>query len=251
MTLPLDPRRRLAILLAVALVAAGALLLHGPIRQWADYHAFADAVPWLGVPNAALVLTNLPFALVGGIAWRALDPSRPSWTAWRTVALSVFATAFGSAWYHADPNDAALVFDRLPIAWGCAAIACALLAERVDPRAGSWPVVLAAVGGATASVVAWTLTGDLRPYVFVQFAPLLLVVVALLARMAPPDPARSVGDGAWWAALALYALAKACEAADHPIHDVLAPWSGHALKHLLAAAGAAVLLRGAAGARRR
>lgn len=255
MTTPPDAcRRRIALLAAVALAAAVGLVLHGPIAQWPDYHAFADARPWLAVPNAANVLGNAPFAVVGWWAWRALGaaPEGPSRAAWRTVAVAVFATAFGSAWYHWNPTDASLVVDRVPIAWACAAIACALLAERVDARWGAWPVVLGGVGLATASVLWWVATGDLRPYVFVQFAPLLLVATALLARLAPIDPARALGDGAWWAGLGLYAVAKACEAGDHAIHDVLAPVSGHALKHLVAAAAGAVLLRAAvAGSRAR
>jgi len=41
--------------LAVFVVAA-VLWAHGPIAQWVDYHAFADARAWLGVPNAAILM---------------------------------------------------------------------------------------------------------------------------------------------------------------------------------------------------
>jgi hypothetical protein len=242
---------RLALLAVVAAAAAVALLVHGPIVQWPDYHAFADAAPWLGIPNAANVLSNAPFAVIGWVAWRALGRSAAgsAWLAWRSIALAIFATAFGSAWYHWNPNDAALVLDRLPIAWACAAIACALLAERVDARWSSSSAVAAAIAVATASVAVWALSGDLRAYVFVQFVPLLLVIAVLATRLAPVERAGSVGDGAWCAAIVLYAIAKACEAADQGIHEILAPLSGHVLKHLFAAAGAAVLLAGAVRSR--
>ena len=60
---PSRPRAQVAsraLWLALAAAALGiALWLHGPIAQWADYHAFADQRTWLGVPNAANVLSNL------------------------------------------------------------------------------------------------------------------------------------------------------------------------------------------------
>lgn len=46
----MNQRRILASL--AALLALG-LLLHGPIAQWASYHAFADQRGWLGIPHAA------------------------------------------------------------------------------------------------------------------------------------------------------------------------------------------------------
>ena len=63
-------QRRILVSLA-ALLALG-LLLHGPIAQWASYHAFADQRGWHGIPHAADVLSNLPFALIGAWAlWSA------------------------------------------------------------------------------------------------------------------------------------------------------------------------------------
>ena len=43
---------------ALVAVVIAALWWHGPIAQWADYHAFADARPWLGIPNAAAFDVN-------------------------------------------------------------------------------------------------------------------------------------------------------------------------------------------------
>ena len=136
------------------------------------------------------------------------------------------------------------MFDRLPIAWACAALTCGFLAQRVDVRwAGVAPL-------ATASVLYWWFTeqrgvGDLRPYLLVQFLPMVLVPAALLMRMAPRGsaPEACVSDRAWWTVLALYGLAKLAESADVPVYTALSALvSGHMLKHLLAAAAAAVLV---------
>jgi len=232
-------------------LALGAALLglalnaHGAIAQWAGYHAFADARHWLGVPNAENVLSNLPFLIVGAWGWTATRGS----PAWRTFSLALVGTAFGSALYHWSPDNASLVGDRLPIAWACAALLCGLMSERVDARWSSLGALSAALIVASGSVAWWWLGerqghGDLRAYLFVQFLPMLLVPLALLTKM-PARGARAVPDATWWTVLALYAAAKLVELADHAVLEALIVVSGHTLKHLLAAAAALCLLRGA------
>ena len=242
---------RALVLLVLTLALGLALWLHGPIPQWATYHQFADQRPWLGLPNAGDVLSNLPFAAVG-LAWLWAMRRRPrtdaTW-AWRAFALALIATAVGSAVYHAAPDNHALAFDRLPIAWACAALSCAFLAERIDPRWGQPGVLVAAGALASASVALWWWSevsgrSDLRPYLFVQFLPMLLVPAALLLRL-PRRFDAAAPDGAWWGVLAGYTIAKDFEVADHAVLDQFGLLSGHTLKHLVAAAAAAWLLHGA------
>jgi hypothetical protein len=244
---------------AATLLAALALLGHGPFAQWPGYHDFADSRAWLGLPNAANVLSNLPFAVIGlwglGRLWmqRGATP-RPGAAGWAVFAFAVACTALGSAFYHWAPSNATLVFDRLPIAWACAALSCAFLAERVAPAWGS-PQTLALAGLAASLSVAWwwfserSGAGDLRPYFFVQFLPMLLVPLTLWLKIGAGGGGQ-VGAGDWCVVLALYAAAKACEAADHALFAHVHFSSGHTLKHLLAAAAAWWLLRAATGARR-
>lgn len=237
-------------LLAVAMLLALALGLHGPIAQWASYHDFADTRAWLGMPNAQNVLSNLPFALIG--AWALAWLARPgamvaNRLAWCAFSAALVCTALGSALYHWAPGNGALVFDRLPIAWACAALLCAFLAERVDPRCASWPALSSALFVASASVAWWWLGerqghGDLRPYLYVQFLPMLLVPAAIGLKLPALNP-QALGSAAWWAVLGLYAAAKAVELADHSIFDALGFTSGHTLKHVLAATAALCLLR--------
>ena len=258
------PRPLLALGL-VALLPAIALLWHGPIVQWPDYHAFADRRAWLGIPHAADVLSNLPFLLAGAWAlWRlrdaggragaaAADPG-PALLAWRTLALALVATAIGSSVYHWAPDNAALVGDRLPIAWACAALICAFLAERFDPRWGRAGPLATMLVLATLAVAWWRLTdgagrGDLRPYLYLQVLAMLLIPAGLLLGRGAGAPAATPAS-AWWAVLGLYAAAKLAEAADHAVLAATGFVSGHTLKHLLAAAGAAWLLAAAARAAR-
>ena len=205
--------------LATALLAV-LLWAHGPIGQWADYHVFADRRAWLGVPNAADVLSNLPFLAIG------------AWALWKLR--------------RAPANDS-LVGDRLPIAWACAALASAFLGERVATHWSRPPVLFAALGFAAVAVAFWWLTeragqGDLRLYLFVQGLPMLLVPLGLLLGLKATTPA-ATPPRAWWAVLGCYVLAKLFEIADQPVFAALGGLSGHTLKHLAAAAGAGLLLR--------
>ncbi|MBC7995176.1 MAG: alkaline phytoceramidase [Rhizobacter sp.] len=237
--------RWLALIAALAMLALG---VHGPITQWASYHQFADARPWGLLPHAANVLSNLPFAVIGVWALWRLSGQAGMW-AWRLFATAVTLTAIGSSVYHWQPNNAGLVIDRLPIAWACATLLCAFLAERVDARWADAKALALALAISSLAVVWWAVgeaqgLGDLRPYVFVQFLPMLLIPAALLLNMQPVS-ARALPASAWWTALALYGLAKALEAADHQVLETLSVVSGHSLKHLLAAGTAGWLLRAA------
>ena len=249
---PSTQRRSAAWLLGlVAAALALALGLHGPIPQWASYHAFADARGWLGLPNAENVLSNLPFLLIGLWGWRRAAGA----PTWRAFSAALVCTAFGSALYHWAPGNALLVADRLPIASACAALICGFLGERVDARWVSLPVLAAATLLASASVAWWWISeqlgvGDLRAYLFVQFLPMLIVPAALLLKL-PPLHGDSVRNTTWWALLGLYGAAKLVELADAAVFDTLVFTSGHTIKHLLAAAAAACLLRGLRSGSRR
>lgn len=240
--------RRLAAagLVAVALVAAWTAT--EPIPQDPAYHAFADTRPVLGVPNGWNVLSNLPFAIVGlaGLAVTLGRGSRASfddpWT--RVPYAALFAgtllTAAGSSWYHLAPDNARLVWDRLPMTIGFMGVLAAVLAERVDvaaARRAFVPLLLLGAG----SVLYWYATeirgaGDLRPYALVQFGT-LLAIVAILARRRGPRPF----TGFLAAGLFAYGVAKVLEAADAEVLAGSGVVSGHTLKHVVAAAGIACL----------
>src|SRR5690606_16719026 len=94
-----------------------------------------------------------------------------------------------------------------------------------------------------ASVVYWIHTeaagqGDLRPYAFVQFAPMLVLPLLLYL-----FPARHRGLRPLLWAFGWYAVAKVLEHFDDALYALTSHTvSGHTLKHLAAAAGAAALI---------
>jgi len=232
----------------LTLVAGAAMLLHGPIPQIAHYHDFADGRGLLGVANFADVASNLGFAVVGLWGVLRLAPQRrhpalaAGWAGYRLFFWALVLTALGSGYYHLAPDNARLVWDRLPIALACAGLLAAVHAEtgRGEPRGLTAALAFVAV----LSVAYWRATdllgpgntGDLRPYLLVQFLPLALIPLWQWLGGAPRADRITFA-----AALALYALAKLAELNDHALLHALGWISGHTLKHLLATAAAAVL----------
>lgn len=60
----------------VTVTAAAAMLVYGPIEQFANYHDLADRRVVFGVPYAGDVLSNAGFAVVGLWGLRRLWTSR-------------------------------------------------------------------------------------------------------------------------------------------------------------------------------
>ena len=234
MSLPLPNRQALPGLLLLAAIAA--LALHGPIHQFAHYHDFADQRTLLGIPHACDVLSNLPFLLVGLYGMRQCWRSAPrhGLAGWWLFSLGLLLTAFGSSWYHLAPDDARLVWDRLPIALASGGLLAAVWGD-CRQRDSLLPAGLLALG-AGASVLWWQQTADLRPYLLLQGLPLLMLPLWQWINRRPAAERRAMA-----LAIGLYALAKVCELLDHPLAALL-PLSGHTLKHLLAAAGTLVVL---------
>lgn len=231
---------------AIAIVAA-LMLLHGLIPQLERYHDFADHSLWAGIPHAADVLSNLGFAVVA--LWSAIRvwPQRhhPALGAgcvgYFVFLLALVLTAVGSTYYHLAPDDWRLVWDRLPIALACAGLLAgvrATLAPRVNVKIEIIGLALFAV----ASVAWWYVgqkngSGDLRPYLLLQGAPLLLIPLWQAVYGA------NRADRLWFGfALLLYVSAKFTEVHDHEIHAMLGWITGHTIKHMLATAAAWVLV---------
>jgi len=233
--------------LLTTIIACLLLLAHGPVAQLAHYHEFADQSAWLGIAHAGDVLSNLPFAVIAIWGLLRLWPMRhhPALYAGRYgYALFLFGlllTAIGSSYYHLAPDDARLVWDRLPIALLCAGLLAAARAENLPHENGKTTAFLFAVL-AIISVDWWRITGengigDLRPYLLLQLLPLLLIPMWQAIYRAPQQDRIAFGAGG-----ICYVIAKLAEINDHAIHAVLGFVSGHTLKHLLAALAAGIIV---------
>jgi hypothetical protein len=225
------------------------LALHGRIAQPAHYNEFADHSAVSGIPHAADVFSNAGFALVAIWGWLTLRPRRASeqlragWPGYRLFLIGLFLTAFGSAFYHLAPDNARLLWDRLPIALVCAGLLAGVRGDlRGGSKAGIEVIVLALY--AVASVAWWAITeragaGDLQPYLLLQGLALILIPLWQAIYRAPRTDRIAFGT-----AMALYILAKVAEVLDHEIATALGFITGHTLKHLLATAATAAVVWG-------
>jgi hypothetical protein len=225
--------RPVPVLYGLMVFSLAGLMLLPPFLQNQGYHGFADQRSLFAIPNFWNVFSNLPFIAVGaaGLLRLRYDPV--------TVVLfaGIFLTGFGSSYYHLNPTDSTLFWDRLPMTLCFAAILAAVMQERVDTRAGVillWPLSAAGVF----SLLLWRWTDDLRLYAWVQFFPLLTSILVL--QMFPP---KYTGAFYWIIAAALYALAKLLEYYDDAIFSAGSILSGHTLKHLAAATACFAMLR--------
>jgi hypothetical protein len=220
----------LLFLLGLAAVSLLALLAVPPIPQPQDYHHFADRQTILDIPNFWNVVSNVFFVVVGALGLRVPDLSA------RIFFLGVFLTGFSSSYYHWNPNDAGLFWDRLPMSVAFMAILANQIEERIDQKAGRlllWPLVALGV----ISLLVWRQTDDLRLYGWVQFFP--CIVLPLMFWLLP---AKFTGSGYWYGAAGLYLLAKLLEHFDAAIQSALHVMSGHPLKHVAAAAACYAIL---------
>lgn len=240
-----------ALLMLAAAGATATLLLTEPLAQPVAYHDFADQRQMLGVPHALNVLSNFAFLLVGAVGLRQLATSRRrrrflserDSRPYVAFFLAVIGIGFGSGYYHLDPDNESLFWDRLPMAISFAALFAALVNEHLGPRWGR-PALPVLIVLAVAATLYWILTeragaGDLRPYLLVQGIPLLLAVPLVLLLRSRYQQGRY-----FLAAVGIYGLALILDRHDHTIYRVLdGAISGHTLKHLAGALAACVIVR--------
>ena len=242
-------RRNLFIFAAIAVVSIVAAFLVDPVPQDPAYHNFVDGRAMLGVPNFWNVMSNIPFLFVGGWGLAYLQKNTPPtltpelMACYKIFFAGVFLTGFGSSWYHLAPNNATLVWDRLPMTLAFMGFFALIVGEYINVELGRRlliPLLLIGAG----SVAYWAYTesaghGDLRPYALVQFLPMLLIPLTLILFSSE----RMRNSTVWWM-IAAYAASKLFEAADVPVYSVGELLSGHSIKHLVAAIAPLVLIHG-------
>jgi len=227
-------------LLALAAFGSLGLVLSLPaIRQDDAYHLFADRRVLCGVPNFWDVASNLPFLLVGiaGLKFCLGSGLQTGKSAWLVLFAGVSLVSIGSATYHWDPGNATLVWDRLPMTIAFMGLFVALLAEYVHARLGDVLLVPMLLLGLF-SVLYWERADDLRLYVWVQLIPLLTIPIVMLLFRARYSHSWLLAPALGW-----YVLAKVAEVYDREFYALTGGvFSGHSLKHVLAAVGCLTIL---------
>lgn len=247
-------RATVALCLSITLLVIGVTAFVPRFTDPPAYFNFADQRTIVGIPNFMDVASNLPWLLIGTLGLWFVNRTRsggaqsPFADRWERSAFAVLfggilLVSFGSAYFHWKPTATTLLWDRLPMTVAFMTLYSIVIAERVDARAGRW-LFLPLLGVGLASVLYWRYTesiglGDVRPYLLVQFVPLLTLPLILWL-----FPRPHVRNGDLVAVIAWYAIAKLFEAADAGIFSLTGGTvSGHSLKHLAGSVAAVHMLR--------
>ncbi|MBC8371571.1 MAG: alkaline phytoceramidase [Planctomycetes bacterium] len=243
--LTLKHNRRLGVAL-IALISVSAIIaifLVEPLLQEFSFHDFSDKREFFGVRNFFDIASNLPFLIVGILGvWQVLSSERIQLVselrpAYLILFAAVAAVAFCSSYYHFNPNNESLVWDRLPMTLAFMSLLAIVVGEMLSAKLGRallWPLI--AIG--LYSIYHWVSADDLRVYVLVQFLPMLLIPVMLFCFRGRFDSVRG-----YWLLLLAYGAAKLFEYFDVQLFEVLGVVSGHSLKHVAAALGVYGLLK--------
>lgn len=227
------------LLIGISTVAFIAVLFVDPIPQDLHYHLFADTNTYFGIPHFFNVLSNLPFLLVSFWGYAQLKAiatqcTKEEFTIYNLLLIGFLFTFLGSSYYHLNPKNETLVWDRLPMTIIFMSFFSSVCAKLIDSRWYTIGIkILIPIG--LLSVIYWYVTelygrGDLRFYAFVQFVPLILIPIILFVY-------RSQIKTLKWLILVIlaYLAAKILESFDTIIFQHFIYISGHSLKHLFAA----------------
>ncbi|MEH6468866.1 MAG: ceramidase domain-containing protein [Porticoccus sp.] len=238
---------KLIIIFSIILIGVVFVFIE-PIPQPQSYYKFSDNNNYFGINNFWNVISNTPFLLVG-LFGLILDKNKKLThdnylitPVYSIFFLGIFLTSFGSSWFHLNPSNETLVWDRLPMTIGFMALTTGLLSEYLKRELQQYLLYPLLLIGFT-SVIYWHFTeqagrGDLRLYALVQFLPLLVIPAVVVTH----KPRYTCSWDLIWVFI-FYILAKVTEHFDHAIHQLLGGVSGHSIKHLLAAAAAYMVLR--------
>ena len=224
--------RNQVIFYSLLLLSIVALYIASPITQNPAYHHFADQRIFCGVPHLGDVLSNLTFILVGFLAFFKSFKDKPRYEFQQFLfsffCFSSICLGFGSAYYHWNPNDNTLIWDRLTMVFGFAVTFMdSMWRYQVFKQTMSASKFALCFFVFCASVIYWKLFNHLEPYVLVQFFTLLIIFVLALVNR------KTTNSKPIFLMVGIYAIAKILEYYDLKVwlmlHEAL---SGHTLKHI-------------------
>ena len=241
---------KLIILIVFSVLSFLVILYIPPIPQWASYHYFADARPWMKIPNFANVTSNVGFFAVGFLGLVKIFQSGYFESSLDRVPYLVFFVSVvfvgcGSSYYHWIPSNASLFWDRLPMTTAFMSFFAAVISDRINRNFAIYILLPILLIAGLYSLIYWQQTearglGDLRFYGIVQFFPMIAIPLILwLYRNYRYTCLPAISWVFFW-----YACAKLLEHFDHEIFNFLGTFvSGHTLKHFAAAIATFYILK--------
>lgn len=215
----------------IGFVVICVIIYLAPIEQNSEYHNFSDNIKLFGIPNFLNVISNFPFLLVGFLGIKKYVKNPLSQRQYLMFFAGVLLVAFGSGYYHWNPTNDTLLWDRLPMTILFMALFSIIISEFISEKLGQKlliPLVLIGV----LSIFWWQYFDDLSMYVIVQFYPMIAIPIILLI-----FKSENGNNRAYWYLLLAYVVAKLFEHFDNEVFTILGFVSGHTLKHIAASIG--------------
>ncbi|MBL78911.1 MAG: alkaline phytoceramidase [Nitrosomonadaceae bacterium] len=220
-----------------------ASIIMPPTAQETQYHQFVDQRSYFGIPNFLNVVSNIFIFLAGLIGFIFLLCSNKflihktfihfseRWS-YIILFLNVLVAGITSAYYHLEPDNARLMWDRIPIAIGIVTFLSITLMERISINFGLILLPILTIFG-IGSVIYWYCgeqygLGNLNYYIVIQFYSIL--AIAILGKYFSSIYTRSNDV---YIVVILYAIAKLVEILDYEIYSLGQVISGHTVKHLI------------------
>jgi len=232
--------KRHFLLLAIKLSAIIVMILLPAMPQDLHYHDFSDQRTLFGVPNFFNVVSNIPYLFIGLLGYLLiLKQSQLAivFSLKRSYGLffvGVSLVCFGSGYYHLNPSNATLLWDRLPMTLAFMSFFTVIISEYIHEKTAQQLFIPLLITGLF-SVIYWYWSetvgqGDLRLYILVQFLPMIMMPLILWL-----FSSRFTYGHYYWLIIGCYLLAKVFELADQFVFDALGFMSGHSIKHLVSA----------------
>lgn len=219
------------LLIVITIMAIVGLFVLSPIEQDKKYHDFCDSDTYFNIPNFWNVISNVPFLIIGLIGMYKASTLLDKKIQYILFFLGISLVSIGSGYYHLDPNNNTLVWDRLPMTISFMSLFSIIISEFIDLKIGLnllFPALLIGL----LSVVYWIVFNDLKIYILVQFFPILAIIVMLIFFKSKYN--LTIG---YWLLLLAYIVAKLFEHFDCQTQSTLKILSGHTLKHLIISIG--------------
>jgi predicted membrane channel-forming protein YqfA (hemolysin III family) len=236
----LNNQLRKTVLFSIAVGLIIVLMFIDPIEQDQRYHNFADQRSFFNIPNFFDVMTNILFFFIGlvGLYYSLINKQRFARWSLFVFFFGIFSLCITSGYYHWIPNDNTLFWDRLSLTFVFSSMVVALVLEYLELRFELFILIPAILIGVI-SIFYWHIFGDLRIYLYVQLAPMISIILFIVLY-----PEKTKYKRYLIITFTFYLLAKIVEIYDREIfvmnHEM---FSGHSLKHIFAALGAATILQ--------
>jgi hypothetical protein len=114
-------QKKIRVFILITLLALIGISLLKPIAQDPEYHLFADDRPLIFIPNCLNVLSNVPFVIIGILGITLISFNKKLYI-FQNIRFyyycffsGIFLTGIGSAYYHLNPNNSTLVWNKLPM----------------------------------------------------------------------------------------------------------------------------------------